>query len=200
MKKKHFIALFHSVGKEVKTRVDFDSEIEETFVYELLRLDGYSIYQFILPDYQYVMSLDELREQNVRFKLFEKEKSTWFGLGKKVEQELLIYPKAGFFYPYQYGHYFYIYSKEEIKGGEFIQWMEELFPKRFADFDDTLAGLNSDTVKLLHASDYILVTNHDYQKEFGVVASKEVCATLTAKLKQAGFDSFKTEEYLQNKE
>ncbi|MCC9169140.1 hypothetical protein [Pontibacter harenae] len=197
---KHYIAMFHPFGEEVKTRIDFDSEIEETLVYELLKLDGYSIYQFILPDFQYLMSLDELREQGVKFELFEKEKSTWFGLSKKVEQELLIYPKAGFFYPYQYGHYFYIYSREEIKGSEFIKWMEEQFPNRFADFDDTLAGFNSETIKLLHESDYILVTNHDYQKEFGIVASKEVCAALTTKLTQAGFDSFEIEEYVQNKE
>ncbi|MER2996652.1 hypothetical protein [Pontibacter populi] len=200
MKKKHYIALFHPVGEEVKTRIDFDSEIEETLVYELLKLDGYSIYQFILPDYQYVMSFDELSELGVKFKLFKKERKTWFGLSKKIEQELLIYPKDGFFYPYQYGSYFYLFSREEIKESDFIRWIEEQFPKRWVDFDDTLAGLNSKTIKLLHQSDYILVTNHDYQKEFGVVGSKEVCATLTAKLRQGAFESFETEEYLQNKE
>ncbi|WP_299821606.1 hypothetical protein [uncultured Pontibacter sp.] len=200
MKKKHYIALFHPVGEEVKTRIDFDSEIEETLVYELLKLEGYSIYQFILQDYQYVMSFDELSELGVRFKLFKKERKTWFGLSKKIEQELLIYPKDGFFYPYQYGSYFYLFSREEIKESDFIKWMEEQFPNRWVDFDDTLAGLNSKTIKLLHQSDYILVTNHDYQKEFGVVGSKEVCATLTAKLRQEAFESFETEEYLQNKE
>ncbi len=192
--------MFHPVGEEVKTRIDFDSEIEETLVYELLKLEGYSIYQFILQDYQYVMSFDELSELGVRFKLFKKERKTWFGLSKKIEQELLIYPKDGFFYPYQYGSYFYLFSREEIKESDFIKWMEEQFPNRWVDFDDTLAGLNSKTIKLLHQSDYILVTNHDYQKEFGVVGSKEVCATLTAKLRQEAFESFETEEYLQNKE
>lgn len=200
MKKKHYIALFHPVGEEVKTRIDFESEIEETLVYELLKLEGYSIYQFILPDYQYVMSLDELGELGVKFKLFEKERKTWFGFSKKIEQELLIYPKDGFFYPYQYGSYFYLFSREEIKESDFHRWIEEQFPNRWFDFDDTLAGLNSKTIKLLHQSDYILVTNHDYQKEFGVVGSKEVCSTLTAKLRKAAFESFETEEYLQNKE
>ncbi|OKL41125.1 hypothetical protein [Pontibacter flavimaris] len=200
MKKKHNIAFFHPAGEEVKTRIDFDSEIEETLIYELLKLEGYLIYQFILPDYQYVMSFDELSEQGIRFKLFEKERRTWFGLSKKVEQELLIYPKDGFFYPYQYGTYFYLFSREEIKENEFLKWMDKQFPNRWTDFDETFAGLNSDTMKFLHEPDYILVTNYDYQKEFGIVASKEICAALIARLKQAAFQSFEAEEYIQNKE
>jgi hypothetical protein len=200
LKKKHYIAFFYPVGEEVKTRADFDSEIEETQVYELLRLDGYNIYQFILPDFQYVMPPNELREQGLMFDLFEKEESSWLGLSKKVKHELLIYPKEGFFYPYQYGSYFYLFSREGITGGKFIKWMDKQFPKRFADFDDTFAGFNSDKINLLHESDYVLVTNYDYQKEFGVVASKELCGVLTAKLKQAGFENLEIEEYVQNEE
>ena len=199
MKKKHYIALVHPIEEDVKTRIDFDSEIAETTVYELLKLEGYEIYQFILPDYQYLMPLSELGEQGIRFELFEKEKNTWFGLSKKVEQELLIFPKDGFFYPYQYGSYFYLYSKEEIKTSEFIDWMEKQFPKRWADFDDALAGLNSNSINLINKTAYILITNHDYQKEFGLVASKETCTALIDTLKHAGFDSFEVEEYVQNR-
>lgn len=78
--------------------------------------------------------------------------------------------------------------------------MEKQFSKRWADFDDALAGVNSNSIHLLNKTAYILITNHDYQKELGLVASQERSVELIAKLKQAGFDNFEVEEYVQNKE
>ena len=200
MKKKHYIVLLHPIGEDVKTRIDFDSEVDETVVYELLKFEGYEIYQFILADYQYVRPIGELGEEGIRFEIFDRERKTWFGLSKKVEQELLIYPKDGFFYPYQYGSYFYLYSNKKIRASEFMKWMEEQFPERWADFDDALAGVNKNAINLINEAAYILITNHDYQKEFGLIASKERCIALTTKLKQAGFENFEVEEYVLNKE
>ena len=66
----------HPIGEEVKTRIDFDTEIDPESIIELLKIKDYKIYQFILPDYQYVMSVDELRELDVQFDLFETEGKT----------------------------------------------------------------------------------------------------------------------------
>ncbi|KAA3437645.1 hypothetical protein [Rufibacter hautae] len=80
-----------------------------------------------------------------------------------------------------------------------MKWMEEQFPQRWADFDDALAGVNSNAIHLINDTAYILITNHDYQQEFGLIASQESCAALTAKLREAGFENFEAEEYVQNK-
>ena len=150
MKKQHYIALIHPIEEEVKRRIDFNSEITPRDIFEFLKLQDYKIYQYILPDYQFVMSLDEMKKRNIRFDTFEKEVSTWFGLGKKIEKELLIYPQEGFYFPYEFGSYFYLYSTKDVQRDEFIEWMDDQFPNRFADFDDTHAGINWDSVKLLN--------------------------------------------------
>ncbi|KAA3437644.1 hypothetical protein [Rufibacter hautae] len=72
MSKKHYIALVYPIGEEVKTRIDFDSEDAETTVYELLKLEGYEIYQFILPDYQYLMPISDLGDKGIRLKKKER--------------------------------------------------------------------------------------------------------------------------------
>lgn len=197
MRNQHYIALIHPIEEEVKKRIDFNSEIKTQDIFEFLKLQDYKIYQYILSDYQYVMPLNELKERYITFDTFEKEVSTWFGLGKKVEKELLIYPKDGFYYPYGFGSYFYLYSKKDIQRDEFIEWMDDQFPNRFSDFDDTHAGINWDSIKLLHQSDYILVTNNDYQNEFGITAKKEICNLLKDRFEKANFEDMEMSEYIQ---
>lgn len=187
------------MGEELKTRVDFDIEMPPTSIFNELWLEGYKLYQFICHESQYILPIEKLREMSSSFEVFEKEKSTWFGLSSEMQQELLIYPESGFYYPYSFGSYFYLFSKENIKGEEFINWINQQFPNRFSDFNDTHAGINSDSIKLLHGSDYILVTNYDFQNEFGVTARKEICESLIEKLKSANFKDFQTEEYIQPK-
>ena len=110
---------------------------------------------------------------------------------------MLIYPKERFYYPYQYGGYFYLFSKRIISKDEFINWINDQFPNRFSDFDNTYGGLNYKTIKLLNESDYVLVTNHDYQSEFGVTADRKIINVLLDRLNQQDFGAFDFEAYEQ---
>lgn len=195
MKKLHYIALFHPINEELKARLDFNTELSPTSILNVLWIEGYKLYQFILNDSQYILPIEKLTEMNAKFATFEIEKSTWFGLCSETQHELLILPESGFYYPYSFGSYFYLFSKEDISGEEFINWLNIYFPNRFADFDES--GSNSDTIKLLHDSDYFLITNYDVQNEFGITAQKETCEILIKKLEQVNLENFEIEEYIQ---
>lgn len=197
LSKQHYIILIHPIEDELKTRVDFDTELGEEALYDYLKLEGYKVYQFIRSDFHYLMSNDELKALNVKFATFDKKVKTWFGLDSKIEQDLLIYPKEGFYYPYQYGWYLYLYSKADIGSDEFINWLNEQMPYTNKDFDNSYAGLNYKTLKPLHDDDYILVTSHDYQRDFGITASKEITKKLVDRIKEADFEALDIEQYVQ---
>jgi hypothetical protein len=171
------------------TRVDFDSELGETDVYEKLKLEDYKLYQFIENDFLYNMELDELDSEGIKYDKLTREKKTWFGLGRKSINDILIHPNRKFYYPYQYGHYFYLFTKNEVQDNQFTEWLNENFPKRFADFDELVGYGKSNELKLLNKDDYVLITNHDYQKEFGIAAESKTIDKLIERLNE----NFKTE-------
>jgi hypothetical protein len=196
-KQLNFIALLHSLGVTEKIRVDFKSDKPASDFYEHLKLDGYKIYQYIQDDYQYNMEPSELESNRVKFKLLQREKKIWFGLSKKMVSDLLIYPKNGFYYPYQYGHYFYLYSKHAVNELEFENWLNTQFPNRFVDFDVTHAGLNTKSIQLLNDNDYLIVTNHDCQEEFGITGSTNINQQILKKLKNLNLKDYDEVEYIQ---
>lgn len=190
MKQKEYIALLHPIGQINSFRIDFESEIEPKEIYQKLILEGYRIYQFIQEEFKYIMEENELAESGIEFHSLEREKKTWFGLSKNKVSDLLIFPKNGFFYPYQYGHYFYVFTKHKLEGKEFEKWLNDKFPKRFSDFDETYAGFNKDQVELMNRDDFLLITNHDYQKEFGLIGESEVIEKLLMKFRQMNLESY----------
>ena len=194
MKSKRFIILFHPIGNEKSVRIDFESENIETDIYEDLKIDNYEIYQFIQEEFKYNMEESELQKKGIKFESFKREKKTWFGLSKKIVSDLLIFPQKDFFYPYQYGHYFYLFTKSEVNRNEFEGWMNSKFPEKFADFDETYAGLNKAEIKLLNENDYLIITNHDYQSEFGVIGNSQIIAKLIERLKKLNLNSFEEEK------
>lgn len=195
MKTKRFILLFHPTGKEKSIRIDFESDKPVTDFYEQLKIDGYEIYQFIQDDFKYNMEELELEEKKIEFGKLKREKKTWFGLSKEMVSDLLIYPKKDFFYPYQYGHYFYLYTKRKIEILEFETWLNSTFPYRFDDFDETHAGKNKSEIELMNNDDYLLVTNYDYQKEFGLVGNYRIIKELIEKLRMLKLKSFEEEKF-----
>ena len=179
---KHFIALFHRLSFNESTRIDFESELDETAVYEILKLEDYKLYQFIEHDFLYNMEIPELDEEGIEYDKLGREKKTWFGLGRTTIHDILIHPNKDFFYPYQYGHYFYLFTKSNITGDQFKEWLEVNFPKRFADFDELVGYGKTNELKLMHPDDYVLITNHDYRKEFGVAAESKTIDKLIERL------------------
>jgi len=181
---KKICALLHPIENSETIRIDFQTELSETDIYEKLKLSDYGIYQFIENDFLYNMEQPELDAENIEYYKLKREKKTWFGLSKKLVTDLLIKPKNGFYYPYEYGHYFYLFTKHKINPTEFEKWINNAFPNRFADFDETYAIGFDNNFELLNADDYILITNHDYQRDFGISANEVISNKLLKILKE----------------
>jgi hypothetical protein len=185
--------LLHPIDKKETVKIDFQTESQETDVYEKLKLPTYGIYQFIDSDFLFNMDKSELDAQKIQYFELKRKKRTWLRLAKKTEKDLLIVPKNGFFFPYQYGYYFYLFTKEEIKPVDFEKWISKFFPNRFADFDESFAiGFDND-IKLLNEDDYILITNHDYQKDFGICGNEQIINKLEKKIFE--FDNVDIERF-----
>ncbi len=174
--------LLHPIEKTESVRIDFETELNETDVYESLKLVDYKIYQFIQNDYLYKMKMNELDSENIKYHKFKREKTTWFGLFKKSVTDILIHPKSGFYYPYDFGHYFYLFTKHKININDFENWLNLHFSNPFADFDKCWGIGVSKGFKLLNKDDYFLITNHDLQSDIGITASEIVADKLLEKL------------------
>lgn len=161
-----------------------------------MKLEGYEIYQFIQDDYRYIMETEELDFNQVTYSFCKREMKTWFGLGKKTVNDLLIFPKKGFYYPYQFGNYFYLFTRRPLNETKFKKWLNEQFIDQIANFDDTFAGMNTQTIQLMNDDDYLLVTNHDHQEQFGITGTFKVTELLRDKLKRMGQGEFEEEEYI----
>ena len=90
---KKFCTLLHPIEKNETIRIDFQTELSETDIYEKLKLSDYGIYQFIENDFQYNMEQSELDAENIEYHELKREKKTWFGFSKKTITDLLIKPK-----------------------------------------------------------------------------------------------------------
>ncbi len=186
---------FHSIGNSVSKRVDFKSEISPSEFYEELRLEGYYLYQYVTSDYTYNMEDKELDELGIEYVKFEFQKSTWLGLGKKTVYDLLILPNDKFYYPYQFGNYFYLLTKEKITGEIFMNWLNNEFPNRSSDFNDYIGGETTDSKKIRNESDIIIITLHDYQEESVITANKYTIDRLFDRLKDLELAEFTESKY-----
>jgi len=186
-----FIIHFHSLKTNEKTRIDFKSEKPSSDFIEMAKLKGYCIYQYIQNDYTYNMSIPDLKNENVEFEILQREKKTWFGLSKKIITDFLIKPKKDFYYPYQYGHYLYIFTKKEIDKTEFENWLNKEFPNRFGDIDETFTDFD----KLLNKDDFLIATNHDYQYQFGVIGKRDLIERIISNYKTEKLKDFEIESY-----
>ena len=186
-------ALLHPIEKNETIRIDFQTELIETDIYEKLKLPEYSVYQFIEDEFMYNMKQSELDAENIEYYEFKREKKSWFGISKKTISDILIKPKSGFYYPYQYGNYFYLFTKHKINPTEFEKWICNSFPNRFADFDETFAFGFNNSFELLNKDDYILITNHDYQRDFGITANEQIIDKIFEILKEE--NNYKEEKF-----
>jgi hypothetical protein len=181
---RNITALLHPIEKKETIRIDFQTELLETNIYEKLKLPEYGIYQFIENDFLYNMEQSELDAEQIKYYELKREKRNWFGLSKKTATDLLIKPKNGFYYPYQYGHYFYLFTKHKVNPTEFEKWINQMFPSRFADFDEGFIMGTDKNFSLLNKDDYILITHHDYQRDFGITANEIITNELLKILKK----------------
>jgi len=170
--------LLHPIGELKSQRFDFNSNKTPIEIITALRHDDYKIYQFILHDSRYIMETWELDKRSVKYKLFDRVVTAWFGLKKKIVYDILIYPDQDFDYPYSFGNYIYLYTKQTLDVQLFENWILDQFPKRLSDIDDTHVGLNKDFIELINDTDYLLITNYDVQSEFGVISNANMKDTL----------------------
>ncbi|MEX2477944.1 MAG: hypothetical protein WD357_05875 [Gracilimonas sp.] len=190
-----YIIHFHPVGEIEHYRLDFQSSSSASEILESLKLENYQLYQLILSENRCVMSTAELNSQNIKYDLVTREKKTWFGLLSKTVQDLLIYPNNSFYYPYDFGNYLYLYTRRLISKTEFNDWLLDQFPNGSEDLDRMYAGHNEETINLLNSDDYLIITNHDYQKEFGINAEKAIIDKLKDKFREMRLSGFEEESY-----
>ena len=193
---KQFILLLHPLSTNEKVRIDFKSEKPASEIIELTKLNGYKIYQYIQSDYTYNMPIADLELENIGFKKLYREKKTWFGLSKKTVTDLLIEEQNGFYYPYGYGHYLYLFTKQSIDQSEFENWLNKEFPSRFGDIDETFAGFNSEFLNLMNEDDYVIATNHDYQEEFGLAGKAEIIEQIISKFNELNLAEYEIDKYV----
>ena len=189
------IALLHIIGQQDKYKLDFEIEISTTEIFEKLKLDDYKIYQLILNDNQYIMTHSELLGQGIKFDKLERIKKTWFGLGTKTVSDLLVYPQTKFYYPYEFGNYTYIYSKNDYSKEQINDWLLKQFPNISSDLDKTYAGFNTESIELLNPQDFLIITNHDYQTEFGVIGNKLTIDKILKILRQMDLNNYDEMKY-----
>tara|TARA_Y100000815_G_scaffold271531_1_gene298300 strand:- start:824 stop:1414 length:591 start_codon:yes stop_codon:yes gene_type:complete len=190
-----YIFQFHRLGTKSKTRADFNSDYSAEKLIELLKIDGYKIYQFILNDFAHTMKIEELKEKKIPFSTFQKNKKTWFGFSSKIVHDILIKPSDGFFYPYQFGNYLYLFTKAEISEDQFINWYNHEFPNGYKDLDYTFAGFNSENLNLINEKDYLIISCHDYQEQLGFSANKSIISQIIEKLSTLKLSEFELSDY-----
>ena len=88
-----------------------------------------------------------------------------------------------------------LYSKNTYSIEEIDKWLKEQFPLHWTDLDDTHAGSNSETLELIDSDDYLIVTNHDYQTEFGITGRKNIIEILKSKFKDLGLKNYEEINY-----
>jgi len=187
-----YILHLHSIGNSISRRIDFKSDKSTTEFFEELRLQGYFLYQYITSDFTYNMDTKELDDLNIEYVTYEFQKRTWFGFGRKTVYDLLILPKDKFYYPYQFGNYFYLLTKDKISADSFINWLNNQFPNKFSDFNDYIGGDTTDSKELLNKSDIIIITLHDYQEELAITAHKVIVDELYHKIQSMELEKFDT--------
>jgi len=142
------------------------------------------------------MPIAELESENIGFKKLNREKKTWFGLSKKTVTDLLIEQQNGFYYPYGYGNYLYLFSKQKIKLTDFENWLNKEFPSRFVDINETFAGFNSEFLNLMNEDDFVIATNHDYQEQFGLTGKAKIIEQILSKFNDLNLAEYETEKYV----
>lgn len=186
-----YILEFHNLGLNQKIRMDFSSEHKPTEFFELAKLNGYQIYQYIQGENTYAMSIYNLNIQNIEFEeLYRTKKNTLFGSHKDTITDLLILPKNDFFYPYEFGSYLYLFTKKQVNKADFENWLNKEFPSRFGDIDESFDGFEN----LMNEDDYVLVTNYDLQHQFGVIGNENTINLIISKFEKAGLDEFELDK------
>lgn len=186
-----FILQFKNLDSKITTRINFDSKKTATEFIEKTKLNGYKMYQYIQSENNYVMTAKELEMKNIQFEELSRKVKTWFGLSKKTISDFLIMPHNSFYYPYEYGSYLYIFTKQDTKKVDFENWLNKEFPCRFGDIDETFTGFEN----LMNNEDYLIATNHDLQNQFGVIGNKNIIDQIITKFKNANLNKFELEDY-----
>ena len=185
---KRFVILLNQLSKKSELRIDFLSERVATDFYDLSKLDGYNIYQYIQSDYTYVMSVEELKQKKISYLELNREVKTWFGLFQKKVTDLLIEPSEGFYYPHDYGYYLYIFTKHKIEKNEFEDWLNKKYLTK--DINESLTEIKSEYIDLINIDDYLLVTNHDLQQHFGICGNENIIKQIISKFNKLNLTEF----------
>lgn len=185
---KRFVILLNPLITGSELRIDFQSESIATDFYDLSKLDEYKMYQYIQSDYTYIMSIEELEQKNISFIKLEREEKTWFGLFKKKVTDILIEPTEGFYYPYSYGYYLYIFTKHKINKTEFEDWLNKKYLTK--GINESFTEIKSEFEDLMKKDDYLLVTNHDLQYHFGICGNENIIDQITSKFNKLNLNEF----------
>ena len=198
---KEFILLFHPLGSNETIQVSFRSKEPAVDFIELSKLEGYNMYQYILGDFTYNMPVEDLMKDEIRFTRILREQRSWWGLYKRKVTDILIEPRIGFYYPYEFGNYLYWFTKQEaVIESELLDWLNKQFPDRSTNIDDTFAGFNSHRLQMLHEDDYLIATDHDHQQQFGVAGRNEIINAILSRFKSSDLTEFEMETYVHNRE
>lgn len=197
MKKIEYIVMLHDLEKNNSLRIDFDSKKKPNNVIKGLRLKNYKLCQFIQNEYLVEISENELTEKKIRFDILPRTKRTWFGLSKKEVNDILIVQTNEFMYPYIYGHFVYYFSKHEIGKPEMQSWLSEITPNLFGGLDDIYSAMNNYSTKLINNDDYVIVTNHDHQNQFGISAISNILELIRVNIEGLEVDHIEYDEYNQ---
>ncbi len=185
---KRFVILLNPLITGSELRIDFQSESIATDFYDLSKLDEYKMYQYIQSDYTYITSIEELEQKNISFIKLEREEKTWFGLFKKKVTDILIEPTEGFYYPYSYGYYLYIFTKHKINKTEFEDWLNKKYLTK--GINESFTEIKSEFEDLMKKDDYLLVTNHDLQYHFGICGNENIIDQITSKFNKLNLNEF----------
>lgn len=188
------IALFHALGEVAKKRVDFKFDKPVTKIFEMLKLADYKLYQLIQSENMIAMPMIELENPKIKLGFMERVEKTWLGLNKP-KRDMLIFPNSDFYYPYNFGNYTYLFSKNEYTIQDIEIWINTQFPNRWSDLDNTYAGHNTLSIKLIDKDDYLIITNYDYQSEFGIIGKKSIIESLLVRFREMRLDDYEEENY-----
>ena len=197
MKESNYIILLHDIGNKDSIRIDFKSKMEPLTFFQELKIDSHSITQFIKNEY--AVEIDEfiLDQDKIEYHAIPRMKKTWFGLHNKAVNDILIPETSKYFYPYVYGNFVYYFSQKKISKNDFIKWLTSNTTNPKFEFDAIYSATNNYRTKVLNEKDFVLVTNHNFQTEFGISGNTIILKQIVEKLKAMNLNNYEEERYKQ---
>ena len=197
MKEIEYIILLHDIDEEKSIRIDGRSTSTTNAIIERLKQETYNMLQFVKHEFLVEIGEYGLDQSGIEYDVIPRTKKTWFGLGNKIVNDIIIYDSSNYTYPYNYGNFLYYYSEENIGKTELINWMNSNKINSYFDLDDIYSAMNNYQTSLLNSNDFLLVTNHDKQTEFGISANTKIIESLLKQIQLMNFTDYEENYYKQ---